>query len=233
MRAALRGAVVAEMFSAPLAGATLGRLHFVSGAPRLSLRAAPLGPNAEARVVAELSHSEVHLAAGSDPDLLCQATFEGPLPEARAHDGVVDVRYKRRLKWRNRSAHLGLNTAIPWDLELGGGFSSVSADLRGTRLRALELGGGVDHLRARLPLPRGLVRVRISGGSADVAVELPVGTAARLALSGGAHDVRFLDQSMRLVHGTLRLETGGASEAPDRYELELSGGVRDLTVTRA
>jgi hypothetical protein len=132
LRAAQRGATVGEMFSAPVAGASVGRLRFASGAPRLSLRAAPLGPSAEARMVAELSHSDVLLSAISDLGLLCQASFEGPLPEVRSQEGVVDVRYKRRLEWRSRSARLGLSAAIPWDIELSGGFSSVTGELEGT-----------------------------------------------------------------------------------------------------
>jgi DNA-binding MarR family transcriptional regulator len=232
LRAAKRGATVGEMFSAP-AGASVGLLRFASGAPRLSLRAAPLGPSAEARMVAELSHSDVLLSAMSDPGLLCQASFEGPLPEVRSREGVVDVRYKRRLEWRDRSARLGISAAIPWDIELSGGFSSVTGELEGAWLRTFQLAGGVDRLRLRLPTPRGVVGVRIGGSSADVTLQVPAGTAARLNLSGGAQQVRFVDQAMRQVHGRLRLETSDAGAAPDRYEIELSGGVRNLAVDRA
>ena len=232
MRAAIHGAVVAEMFSAPLEGATLGRLRLVSGAPRFSLRAAPLGPSAEARMVAELAHSEVTIVSGSDAGTLCQATFEGPLPEVRASDGVLEVRYKRRLDWRGRSAWLGLSSEIPWSLDLSGGFSSVSADLQASALQSMDLSGGVDRMRLRLPVPQGIVQVRIRGSSADVTMMLPAGVAARLSLSGGARQVRFIGQAMHLVHGSLRMETRDSGDARDRYEIEMSGGVRDLNVTR-
>jgi DNA-binding MarR family transcriptional regulator len=232
MRAEQRGATVGEMFSVPLDGARAGRLRLASGAPRVSLRAAPLGPSAEARMVAELSHSNLVLHAIGDPGVLCRASFEGPLPEVHSRDGVVDVRYKRRLEWRDRVARVGLSAAIPWDLELSGGFSSVACELQDAWLRTFELSGGVDRLHLRLPAPRGVVGVRVSGSSADVTLQVPVGTAARLSLSGGAQLVRFVDQAMRQVHGRLRLETRDAAAAPDRYDIDLSGGVRDLTVTR-
>ena len=66
LRAETRGGMVDDRtFIAPLAGATHGRLIFISGAPRLSMTAAPFGAGAVARVVMETSASRLSLSAGS------------------------------------------------------------------------------------------------------------------------------------------------------------------------
>lgn len=233
MRASTRGGMIGEMFSAPLGDTTLGRLLFSSGAPRLSFRAAPLGPASEARVVAELAHSTLHLGGPVGDAELCRGTFSGPVPDIRTREGAVIVNYRRRLDWRQRDAHLSLSPVVPWSINIGGGLSAVVADLRGLRLRSLEIRGGTDRLELELPGPDGTSRVRITGGSTRVTLRHPAGTAVRLTVSGGAHGVRFGSRQLRDVHGELRLETPGATVAPDRYEIELSGGVRNLRVEPA
>jgi DNA-binding MarR family transcriptional regulator len=230
LRADVRGGMVGEMFSAPLRDAQVGRLSFASGAPRLALRAAPLGPTAEARMVAELAHSRLELTTDVGADRLCRATFGGAIPEVKTRDGSVRVRYKRRIDWRPRDARIALSPEVIWDVDISGGLSEMKADLRGLRLGRFDLRGGVDALHLRLPAPRGRVRVRASGSSADVELSLLPGTAARMRISGGAQRIAFGDQRMRQVHGELRLETRDAGEATDRYEIELKGGFRDVTV---
>ena len=113
-------------FAAPIGGATAGRLVFLSGAPNVLLR--------------------------GDPRLreLYRATFEGPVPRVRVRDGVVTVHYGRfnwfdwrarlgdmnveaMLHWRKDQGEIALNPAVPWDIELRGGASRLSADLRAHR----------------------------------------------------------------------------------------------------
>jgi hypothetical protein len=224
--------MVGEMFSAPLGEARDGRLVFASGAPRLSLRAAPLGPAADARMVAELARSTVRLGITREPGELCRATFTGPVPDIRAdRDGSVTCRYRTRLDWRARHADIGLSPAVPWEVVLSGGLSGLSGDLRGVRLRSLELRGGVDELELDLPAPDGTSRVRIAGSPANVTLVHPRASAVRALVLGGVHDLRFGGERMRQVHGELRLETPGARTAPDRYEIEIDGGVRNLRIT--
>ena len=122
-----------EMFSAPLAGASARpaalRLRSAAAVPA----AAPLGPSAEARVVAELSHSDV-------------------LPHRRQRPAARSARPRSRVRcrrsagarrasstcatsgaWSGGAAPPGWASApeIPWEVELTGGFSSVTAELHG------------------------------------------------------------------------------------------------------
>lgn len=234
LRASTRGGMVDEMFTAPLGGIEAGRLVFASGAPRLSLRGAPLGLASDARMVAELARSTVRLTNAAQAGELCRATFTGPMPDIRANrEGTVAVRYRSRLDWRARHASLGLSPEVPWAIQIGGGLSGLSGDLRGLRLRSLDIRGGVDELELDLPMPDGTSRIHLAGGPANVTLVHPEAAAVRVALKGGVHELRFGTKHLRDVYGELRLETPGAGAAPDRYEIEISGGVRSLQVTPA
>jgi DNA-binding MarR family transcriptional regulator len=233
LRAGSRGGMVGSMFTAPLRDATQGRLTFRSGAPRLAMRAAPLGPESEVRAVAELTHTVLRVDGRTEPGELSQAVFVGPLPDIKSRPGEVTVAYKRRFDWRQREARVGLLRDVPWTIEVSGGLSTLDADLRTLRLRDLSVAGSVDDVHLRLGTPDGTSRMRIGGGARDVVVELPTGVALRLAITGGAKDVRFEQEHLRNAHGALRLETKEATTATDRFEIELSGGARSVRVRRA
>jgi DNA-binding MarR family transcriptional regulator len=234
LRAATRGGMVGEMFRGPLGDARTGRLVFASGAPRVALRAAPLGPASEVRAVAELARSELRLGSDVQPGELCRATFAGPMPEMRAErDGTVTCRYRTRLDWRAREAAVELSPELPWSISVSGGLSSLTGDLSALRVDTLDVSGGVDELEVRLPRPDGTSRIRVSGSAARLTLTHPRGSAVRVAISGGVRDVQFGSQRSRDAHGGLRLETPGASRAPDRFEVEISGGVGNLRIEEA
>jgi DNA-binding MarR family transcriptional regulator len=231
LRAVTRGGMVGEMFRAPIGDATEGRFTFASGAARLSLRTAPLGPGSEARVVAELARSELHIGGPTDRGELCRATMSGPLPEIDARHGEVRIRYRRRIDWRQRETRVAITPELPWSLAVSGGLSVLSADLVGIRLRQMAVQGGVGSLTLQLGDADGTSRIRIEGMSETVRINAPRGAAVRISLQGGAQEIAFGDQRLRDVQGTLRLASSSAAAAADRFEIELRGGVRSLAVT--
>ena len=121
--------------SAPLAGLRSARLTFRAGAQELRLRAGRSGLD------------------------LYRARFDGATPQVRVRDGRVLVQYRGLpFDWRKRVATVGLNTSIPWTVEVVGGVSRIDADLRDVDLRGFELSGGSERLssssdsrRARSP----------------------------------------------------------------------------------
>lgn len=216
---------VAGSFVAPVAGVDRGRLVFTSGAPDVDLRGDPMLGD------------------------LVTATFAGATPRVRARGGVVTVHYGRFswLDWRARigdskvefSAHwrrdrakVVLNGAIPWDIELRGGASALDGDLRAVRLSSFLITGGANRISLRLPEPRGVVVVRVTGGMSDIALVRPVGSAARLRLRGGASLVTLDGQRVTGV-GNVALASEGAETAASRYEIEVEGGTNRLTVSTA
>jgi DNA-binding MarR family transcriptional regulator len=207
---------------APLGGTASGRLVFISGAPNLTLRGD--------RTVAELY----------------RAKFTGPIPKVRVRDGTVTVRYGRFswFEWRGRiagqmidaAAHwrddrgdIALNTSVPWTIEIRGGVSRVTADLRDLDLAAFEVTGGVSRIDLNLPAPRALAQIQIGGGANDVAVHRPAGVACRLRVRGGANKVTFDGQAAR-KGVQIEFETKDFAGRGPGYEIELTGGANRLTV---
>lgn len=196
--------------SAPLEGVGGGRLVFSSWAARLVLR------------------------AGAGMDELYRASFEGPVPDVRAEDGTVTVRYPRRLRLFNRvqqEAEVALNADVPWRIEIQGGASEVIAELGGLDLVGLEVGGGASTFRVELPEPSGTVPVRISGGASEIVVRRPPGAAARVRLKGWASQLTFDDQTFGGVGNDARLQSPGYDDATGRYDVEVSGSASDVTLT--
>ena len=93
----------------------------------------------------------------------------------------------------------------------------------------LALRGGVNHLAMRLPRPDGTVRLSIEGGSSRARISRPAGVPVAIA-AGGVSRLRFDDQRVDASGSDLALRSAGFSTTPDRYELDLGGGVSDLDV---
>lgn len=195
--------------SGPLGRLKSGRLIFANGTLRLNLRAA------------------------SGMDDLYRASFEGPAPKVEAEDGTVTVRYSwgfRALKWRGHSGEVTLNAAVPWEVEVRGGASEVDADLSGVVLSSFVLKGGISDLDLTLPEPSGVIPIRLSGGTSKVGIRRPTGVEARVSMKGGASKLTFDEQSFDAVGGKIRLQSPGYDGAPNRYEIEVSGGASEVTI---
>jgi hypothetical protein len=210
-------------FAARVGGVTAGRLIFLSGAPKMVVR------------------GDAKLAD------LYQARFAGPVPKMRVRDGVVTVGYPRfqwfdwrgqfgdqtieaSAHWRKDEGEIALNPAVPWSIELRGGASRLTADLRLLRLESFEMKGGANKLELHLPVPVGVVSIRINGGTSEIKIRRPVGTHAGLEIAGGVSEVTVDGDTYRSI-GHLSLQTPGAAGAADRYEIEVSGGVNKLSVS--
>jgi DNA-binding MarR family transcriptional regulator len=195
----------------------------------------PLGDVASGQLVAS-GVARLTVRAGDGMADLYQARFEGPVPEVKAKDGVVSIRYPRRL-WMlsggERSAEVTLSTAIPWRITVKGGASQVDAELGGLDLAGLEVSGGMNIVRVELPAPSGVVPVRISGGASEIRVQRPAGAAARVHLKGWVSYFIFDDQSFGDVGNDVRLQSPGYEGAGQRYEIDVSSSASMVTITSA
>jgi DNA-binding MarR family transcriptional regulator len=232
MTAGTRGGFMGDTFSAPLADATRGRLQFASGAPRLALNFAPLGPQATARVIMETSASRLAFAGPAQPGELVRASFDGPMPDVRASAGVVSIRYRRRAiaAFTSRSARIALSAEIPWTIELTGGITDITGTLEGVVLERVDVQGGANHVRLDLPAPRGTVGVRLAGVASSARFRRPAGVPAALRVDGGIAHLRLDGSTRGQIAGERRFVGTGFDEQPDRYELEVLGGASVLTV---
>jgi DNA-binding MarR family transcriptional regulator len=230
MRAAVHGGMVGDTYTAPLAGATRGRFVFHSGGPRLSMNVAPFGPSASARIIMETAASRL-IFEGAAPDTdLVTARYDGPLPDVRAADGQVTMRYRRQ-PFSSRSAQVRLSRDVPWTVELSGGITDLAGSLEPVQLAGLHLEGGANHVKLELPRPSGTVPVRIDGVASSVAFSRPAGVPVMLRVNGGISHLRVDDRRHGQVSGDRRFLSDDFGSAPDRYEIEVLGGASDVKVS--
>ena len=197
--------------------------------------AAPLGASGSGRLILTSGVSGINLRADGGMRDLYRASFEPPVPTVMARKGTVTIRYPRSsildwLQYRNeRSSEIALNARVPWDIEVRGGASRFTADLRGLRLRSLEL-AGANRVGIVIPRPSGTLAVRIMGGASNVAVQCPQGVAARVHVLGGVTNLTFGEQHFGAVGGEVDVRSPGYNNATDRYEIAITGGANGLLV---
>jgi DNA-binding MarR family transcriptional regulator len=229
LRAASRGGLIGDTYTAPVAGALRGRLVFASGGPRMSMNVAPFGPSASARITMETAASRLTFVGATEGDELIQARFEGALPDVRAADGIVTMRYRRQ-PFTSRRALVRLHGSLPWLIELSGGITDLAGSLAGVTLAGLELAGGANHIKLDLPAPSGTVAIRVMGVSSGVAFRRPKGVPVMLRLDGGISHLRLDDQRSGSIAGARTYVSGTFDTSPDRYEIAVLGGASDVRI---
>src|SRR5215203_583675 len=203
-----------DHFAAQLDASRSGRLRFTNGAHRVVIRA------------------DSHLRG------LYRASFGERMPSVVGQGGVVSIRYTQvaSCDWTGyrpeRPAEVALNADIPWDVEVRGSASRLTADLSGLRLGSLNVDGGASRLEVVLPAPSGAVTVVILGGASNVAIRRPEGVAARLRVNGGATNLAFDDRHMGAAAGELDQQSRDYDGAVDRYDIAITGGVNNLSIDK-
>ncbi len=129
----------------------------------------------------------------------------------------------RRLRGSQRG-EIEINPAHPWRVQVQGPTWNTLLDLRGVNLREVQLDSGATKVECLLPRPRGVVPIHVSGGVVRVTLKRIPGTPVVADISSGAVQIRLDDFHPRLPFGDSHWETAGAAQAPDRYELHISGG---------
>lgn len=195
-------------YSAPLAGATTGRLELLQGASLLTL------------------------TGGASPDRLFEARFGSPMADVEAENSTVQIVYRKhtlRRQERNQG-QVALNSSIPWNLVFGGGIVRVTADLRDVRLHAIAASGGISQLEILLPNPLDEVPISLTGGMHQVTIKGPAPAPVRLRVTGGAVQITFDQQRFGAVGGELQLASPGFETATARYDILASGGASRVRV---
>jgi len=195
---------------------------------------APLGTVRSAKLAMPSGITQLYLHTDNDRETLYKARFEGPQPDVRVKDGVITIRYPRRL-WsittNKRVADVTLNTIIPWRITLNGGVSEIVADLMKLKLASLEIKGGMNSINLELPLPIGTVPVRLSGGASEMQIHRPKGAAVRVHFKGWASHFIFDDQIFSDLGNDIRLQSPDYETAEHRYDIEVQNSVGNVTIT--
>jgi hypothetical protein len=201
-------------FVAPLGQARSGRLVFLSGASRITLRADP--------AITDLARGHFsHNALSIEVE-------EGTLSLQYRHFACFD----QTLFLRAPRGEIRLNTSIPWEIEFRKGVSHLTADLAQLQLRALDILGGADRIRLALSEPSGTAYIYASGGISQSAIRAPATAGIRVQISGGSSNLNFENQRFGAIGGETRLETPDFESAIGRYDICIAGGTSNLTIGR-
>jgi DNA-binding MarR family transcriptional regulator len=225
---------LSKMADAQKARAQAGR-EAPSGVPHDGVHSAALGAISQARLLIRAGAWELTINGGAQPGELFHARFEGKQPTVRVRDSTVVVAYRGGMRdivdWRRRGALVALNTTIPWSVEVHGGLSKARADLAPIELRSFELTGGADRMHLDLGVPSGSVPVRVTGGAIALRIERPTDVPVHLRIRGGAMRVQLDEQRLGSA-SDVDIETPGASQSEDRFEVEVTGGASRVIVAR-
>jgi DNA-binding MarR family transcriptional regulator len=207
------------------------REQVTSSTPLEGEHAAPVGGLREARLVFRSGAAELTLRGDATIDELYRARFEGSVPQVRLRDGVVSVQYRGGLMfdWRKRKADIALNPAVGWAIELQGGLAELRGRLEDVDLRSADITGGASKIDIVLGQPGGIVPLKVIGGVSDVRIRRPAGAAVRLVIAGGAGKVELDGQRIGGTAGAT-LESAGAANATDRFDVSVIGGASKVIV---
>ncbi len=195
---------------------------------------APLGGLTRARLVMRSGVAEVRLHGGDVATDLYRAEFEGATPHVRVRDGRVLVQYRGfGFDWRKRTATIGLNTTIPWSIEIVGGVQRVEADLRTVQAERFEVMGGTERVDLELGDPAAEAVVRVVGGASSIRIVRPASVPVRLAVVGGASRVVFDGTVLGQRGGRATVEAPGWASTQRRYDVEVVGGASTVEVATA
>jgi DNA-binding MarR family transcriptional regulator len=230
LRVTTYGGILDDAYRAPIGDVARARLVLHTGAPRINVGGAAFGQ--QVRMVAETAATRLSLRAAEPGDELIHASFMGPAPDVRTSDGTVTMRYRRRMiDTRSREIDAALNPSAAWAIEVENGLTDLEADLREVALLGLHAHGGVNHFRLRLPPPSGTVRIAIVGGVSEGRLARPAGVPVLLAAEGGVSRLSFDGQRRESSGTVLRVRSRGYDRAPDRYEVEIDGGISELVIS--
>ena len=232
LRASARGGFVGKTYTAPVGDVTRARLLYSTGAPRLAMNIAPFGPGASARLIAETSSSRLRFAGVTGAGDLVRATFDGPVPDAKAAAGVVAIRFRRSVlgAFTTRSGDVGLAAGISWSIDIDGGITELRGTLAGVLLDRLEIGGGANHVDLELPTPVGTATIRINGVASSARFTRPAGVPVALRVDGGVSHLRLDGQKVEQVAGGKRFASDGFAGSEHRYEIEILGGASQVRI---
>ena len=198
------------------------------------ISSAPLGGLESGQLVVSSGVSQLTLRTAEGMAELYQARFEGPVPSVAVKDGVVTIHYPRRLLGLGglqRAAEVTLNVAIPWQIVIQGGASEVEARLHGLDLAGLEVKGGLSSIRLELPVPSGVVPIRISGGASEIIVRRPAGVAARAHLKGWVSTFVFDNQTFSDMGNNVWLQSSDFEPTAPYYDIEVASSASMVTIT--
>ncbi|MDQ6846774.1 MAG: TetR family transcriptional regulator [Candidatus Dormibacteraeota bacterium] len=141
-------------------------------------------------------------------------------------DGEVVVRNRRGA---NRGA-VELSRDHAWYIKLHGGTWNTTLDLTGLRITGVEMDSGGGSVTCILPMPHGIVPVRVNSGIVGVALHRPRRAAAHALMQTGSVKVRFDGELIKATMTDVQWDSPGGSLSDDRYDVTVCSGCVKVTM---
>jgi hypothetical protein len=123
-----------------------------------------------------------------------------------------------------------LSSSVVWTINLDGGATEESVDMRGGHLALLNLSAGTTRATIDLPARAGTQVVREIGGASELTVSVPSSVSSRVQVAAGAGSVTIGTVAHSGVGGDQTFSDPGYGTASRRLDLELQGGVSSVVV---
>ncbi len=122
---------------------------------------------------------------------------------------------------------------VRWQVRLSGGAQDEVVDLTGAAGGGdVELVGGTSRAEVLLPAASGTQKVVLAGGASQLLVRVGGQAPVRVSARDGAGSVTVDGQAHPGVSAGAVFAPDGWEMAADRYDIEATAGVSDLTVSR-
>lgn len=125
-----------------------------------------------------------------------------------------------------------LSSSVRWTVRLSGGAADEAVDLTGGPGGDVDFTAGTARAAVTLPAGTGTQRVLLGGGAGTVTVRLGSDAPVRVRAGGGAGSVTIDGQTHGGVSAGSVWAPTSWSGAADRYDIDATGGVATIAVTR-
>jgi Domain of unknown function (DUF5668) len=187
-------------------GLTKAKLQIGVGSASLDLRGAALG---DLLYRARIDHG------GAPPDVQLDRST-GTVRISQGGNWMVGV-------WGRVKLDIQLNDAVSWEVDLDSASVRGTVDLSTVPLAKFECDSASSRIDLSVSQPAGAVPIRVEGGSVDVRLRRPTGTAARVQAAGGS--IRLTADGVRQSgFGSLAWQSTDFDSSTDRYDARFSGG---------
>jgi cell wall-active antibiotic response 4TMS protein YvqF len=185
---------------------------------------------AKAKLKIEVGASRLDVRGAALGDLLYRARMDhsGAPAEVQLDRSTGTVRISQGGNWLvggwgRVHLDLQLNDAVLWEVDIDSGSVKGTVDLSTVPLAKFECDSASSRIDLSVSQPAGEVPVRVEGGSVDIRLRRPAGSAVKVNAAGGS--IRLTADGVRQNgFGSLTWQTTAFDSSSNRYDARFSGG---------
>ncbi|MBW4890984.1 hypothetical protein KXQ82_14750 [Mucilaginibacter sp. HMF5004] len=132
-------------------------------------------------------------------------------------------------KGHSGKAKLKLNIRPVWDIDVEGGMAAYNFDLSPYKVKNLSFKGGMASCDVKMGQPVGLTNVEFHGGMASFSLKIPQNAACHIKTGTALSSKNFEGFNKT---GDSDYETPGYSQATNKIDINIKGGMSEFNVTR-